>query len=97
MDIELWKNKKKELNLTFDELSDITGISRRQLLYLFNGNAKNPGVDTVQRIEKALGIAEQPPTMSEQEKQLSDLIMQLTEDEVKELSSFVDYILSKRK
>jgi transcriptional regulator with XRE-family HTH domain len=36
-------------------------------------------------------------TLSEEEKQLVSLISQLTDEEVKELSSFVDYIISKRK
>lgn len=36
-------------------------------------------------------------TLSEDEKQLVSLISQLTSDEVKELSNFVDYIISKRK
>lgn len=35
-------------------------------------------------------------TLSEEEKQLVSLIAQLTDEEVKELSSFVDYIISKR-
>ena len=53
---EKWKNKKKELNLTFDELADLAKISRRQIIYLFNGSAKNPGIETVQKIERALGL-----------------------------------------
>ena len=36
-------------------------------------------------------------TLSEEEKQLVSLIAQLTDEEVKELSNFVDYIISKRK
>lgn len=36
-------------------------------------------------------------TLTEEEKQLISLISQLTNDEVKELSNFVDYIISKRK
>ena len=34
--------------------------------------------------------------LSEEEKQLIDLILSLTDEEVKELSKFVDYIISKR-
>jgi hypothetical protein len=68
-------------------------------LYLFKGEGKNTGVETVQRIERALGIEEEKnaPEYTEEEKQLFELIQQLTDEEAKELSNFVDYILSKRK
>jgi transcriptional regulator with XRE-family HTH domain len=99
IDLDLWKKRKNELNLTFDELAEKSSVSRRQLLYLFKGEGKNTGVETVQRIERALGIEEEKnaPEYTEEEKQLFELIQQLTDEEVKELSNFVDYILSKRK
>ena len=99
MNIELWKTRKKELNLTFDELAELSGVSRRQLLYLFNGNAKNTGVETVHRIEHALGIDTLPAeqNLSVEEKELFDIITQLTAEELDELSNFIDYIISKRK
>ena len=39
---------------------------------------------------------EEERALSEEEKQLIDLILSLTDEEVKELSKFVDYIISKR-
>jgi DNA-binding helix-turn-helix protein len=36
MDIELYKKRKKELNLTYDELAKISGVSRRMITGLFN-------------------------------------------------------------
>jgi transcriptional regulator with XRE-family HTH domain len=100
MDIELWKTRKKELNLTFDELAEKSNVSRRQLLYLFNGNGKNAGIETVRRVENALGLNEKTPPVREltdDEKELFELITQLTENEIDELSNFVDFLLSKRK
>ena len=97
MDIEKLKAIRKEKKLSYDDLAKMTGYSRSTITNIFCGYIDLPRHETVQAIEKALGIDEQPPAMSEQEKQLSDLIMQLTEDEVKELSNYVDYILSKRK
>lgn len=99
MDIELWKARKKELNLTFDELAEISGVSRRQLLYLFNGNAKNTGIETVQRIERALGLdtVVPAPETSEEERRLVALLNELTEDEILELSNYVDFLIAKRK
>ena len=100
MDIELWKKQKKELKLTFDDLAELSGVSRRQLFYLFNGNAKNTGIETVQRIERALGLEKEkspPSELTEGEQELITLIKQLTDEEAEELSNFVDFILSKRK
>lgn len=99
IDLDLWKKRKNELNLTFDELAEKSSVSRRQLLYLFKGEGKNTGVETVQRIERALGIEEEKtaPEYTEAEMQLFELIKQLTDEETEELSNFVDFILSKRK
>ena len=101
--IEELKSKRKELKMTFDELSSKSGIPLRTLENIFHGITKNPRIDTMQAIERALGIVpdeneptfDRPPT--EEEKQLLDLIMQLTDEETEELSNFVDFILSKRK
>ena len=102
IDLDLWKKRKQELHLTFDELAEISNVSRRQLLYLFKGEGKNTGIETVKRIERALGLDNEIPTIpdytpSEEEKQIFEMIMSMTEEEVDELSNFVDYILSKRK
>ena len=96
IDLDLWKKRKKELHLTFDALADLSNVSRRQLLYLFNGEGKNTGIETVQRVERALGINE-TLELTDEQKQLYDFIAGLSQEEVKELSSFVDYVISKRK
>lgn len=58
MDIELYKKRKKELNLTYDELAKISGVSRRMITGLFNFDEKysNPSLTTIQAIESALKI-----------------------------------------
>lgn len=50
-------------------------------------------------IEKVVTIPTPESTrqLTEEEKQLIDLILSLTDEEVAELSKFVDYIISKRK
>lgn len=60
MNIELWKKRKKELNITYDQLAELSGVSRRTIAGLF---AKQPRYQstttaTVEAIEKALGISE---------------------------------------
>ena len=105
MDIELWKSRKKELNLTFDELSELSGVSRRQLLYIFNGQAKNIGIDTAQRITCALGLDEKeksPPTeLSEGEERWMQLYYALTDDNkellIKLIATFKDMPADRRR
>ena len=98
MDLERLRKRRKELGLTYDDIVELSGISKRTVCSVFAEDA-NPRLDTVQAIERALGLDNEKTSeeLSEEEKQLVSLISQLTEEEVKELSSFVDYIISKRK
>ena len=56
INVELWEQKKKEKNLTFDELSQISGIPKRTILGIFRKEVLTPRIDTVQAIERALGL-----------------------------------------
>lgn len=93
MNLELYKTKKRELKLTFDDLSAISKVPRRTIISIFSGNTPFPRIDTVEAIEKALGISQAP----KEENELLNLINQLNEEEIQELSNYVDYIISKRK
>lgn len=95
--IEILKNLRKKQKITFEELAVKSGIPIRTIENIFHGITKHPRIDTMQAIERALGITEEPQEMTEEEKQLASLIAQLTDEETKELSNFVDYIISKRK
>ena len=103
IDLDLWKKRKNELNLTFDELAEKSSVSRRQLLYLFKGEGKNTGVETVQRIERALGIEEKnsPSDMTESETAWMELYYALTDENkdllVKMISAFNDMPAERRR
>jgi transcriptional regulator with XRE-family HTH domain len=99
IDLDLWKLKRKELKLDYQTLSKKADVSLNTIKNIFRGATTDPRVETVQRIEKALGITPQEPIQeyTEEEKQLLSLITQMTDEEVEELSNFVDYIISKRK
>lgn len=56
MNIEQLKNEKKKRKMTLQEISDLSGIPKRTVDDIFSGHTKNPRVDTLQAIEKALGI-----------------------------------------
>lgn len=89
MDISTLKQRKKELKMTLDELSKKSGIAKRTLEDIFRGATKNPRIDTLQAIERALGLTAQeetqknPPTveyLTEGEKALLDLFNRLPAD-----------------
>lgn len=69
------KQRKKELNLTFEELSLTSGVPLNTITDIFRGITKNPRIDTMQAIERALGIdnkiqAKQDFILSDDEKEL---------------------------
>ena len=58
MDIERLKKAKKENRMTLQEISDKSGIPKRTVDQIFSGKTTNPRVDTMQAIERALGISD---------------------------------------
>ena len=100
MEIQEIKAYMKSKKITYQNLADMTGLSLSCITKIFGGYAKYPRIDTIQLIERALGIEqEKTPTdeLSEGEKQLIALIKELTDDEAQELSNYIDFIISKRK
>lgn len=49
----------KENNITYQQLSDWSKIPLNTLKNLFRGKTKNPRIDTMQAIERALGLSTQ--------------------------------------
>lgn len=96
MDLELWKQTKKEKRLTLQDISDLSGIPKRTVDAIFVGKTPNPRIDTVEAIEKALGINQEPKVTSAQS-ELFELINSMNEEELAELNQIVDYVISKRK
>ena len=98
--IEVLKAKRKESKMTFEELSSKSGIPLRTLENIFHGVTKHPRIDTMQAIERALGIEEQktPPVqeLTEDEQEIFTLISQLTDEEIQEARAILQYILNKR-
>ena len=103
--IEELKQRKKELKMTMDTLSEISTIPKRTLEDVFRGVTKNPRIDTMQAIEKALGLdktqeerelKELYAGATEEKKQLFDLIMSLSDEQVDKLTEFADFLISKR-
>ena len=61
MNIQKWKQRKKELGWTHDELAEKSGVSRRTIAGIFSGYPRyeSPTYNTIQAIERALGLSEE--------------------------------------
>ena len=62
--IEQLKIIKKEKKLTLQQIADLSGIPKRTVDDIFSGHTLNPRLDTIQAIERALGLA---PEWTEEE------------------------------
>ena len=67
VNISMYKSKKKELGYTFETLSQKSGVPIQTLHNIFRGQTTTPRIDTVQAIERALGLA---PTFTDEERAL---------------------------
>ena len=56
MNIEILKKILKERKITYAKLSELSGISIYTIKSIFCGRSKNPTIDTVNAIKKALGL-----------------------------------------
>lgn len=56
MDVSKLNERKKELGITFDELAKKSGVPKRTIVGVFRGYVQTPRVDTVEAIERALGL-----------------------------------------
>lgn len=65
MDILEIKKYMKVNKITYQELSDISKIPITTLKDIFRGKTKNPRIDTMNAIEKALNIPNSPPVVVE--------------------------------
>ena len=95
--VSLIKSHLKSSGITYEQLSKESNIPLNTLKNIFSGRTKNPRIDTIQAIERALGIDDRPAETQKAESELIASLNELTEEELVELSSFIDFIISKRK
>ena len=62
MDLTTWKDAKKRLGLTIAEIAKRAGIPQGTVQNIFAGYVPTPRIDTVQAIERALGLDKTQPT-----------------------------------
>lgn len=94
MGIEYIKIRKKELNMTTEELSSISGVSIGTLNKILAGQTSDPKFETLRAICKALGIklsdlddydSAKEPDLSEDQQKLLSLFNELNAEGKEEL------------
>ena len=63
MDLNLWRAAKKEQHLTIAEIAERACLPKGTVQNIFCGYVPNPRTDTVEAIERALGLNEKSPTV----------------------------------
>jgi repressor LexA len=96
------KQKREELGLSAEQLGEKIGKAKTTIYRYESGFIDKLPSEILLKIANALGVTplylmgiEEENTKEENE--LISLINQLNEEELKELSNFIDYIISKRK
>ena len=54
--LELWKEQKQKLKLKYDDIAERSNIPKGTIQNIFAGYIDNHRIDTVQAIERALGL-----------------------------------------
>ena len=54
--IQYYKDYLKQKNITYEKLSEMSGIPLNTLKNIFRGKTEHPRIDTIQAIERALGL-----------------------------------------
>ena len=78
-DIERLKRAKKEKGFSYDELAQLTGLSRSTITNIFCGYIDLPRHYTIQAIERALGLIDTPASLSDDERALLNLFAEAEE------------------
>ena len=100
MDIQAIKLFLKQNKITYEQLSEKSGIPLNTLKNIFSGRTPTPRIDTMQAIERALGLDKEkspPSELTESEQDWLKLFYELDENDqatligvVKALKSMTD-------
>lgn len=96
IDIDLWNRRRKELKLSLYDIAEATQIGISTIKDIFRGKRPTPRIDTVEAIEKVLGITREPPQPPPKTGQISTSSpasgVSLTEKETRLLRAFSELV-----
>lgn len=95
---------RKAKGLSMKELGKMFGLAE-STISLYESGKRQPDTEIIKRFANFFGVSvdyllgvsqEEEPEYTEDEKELFDLIMQLTDEEAQEMWHFLEYLISKR-
>lgn len=106
MDIMEIKKYLKAHKITYKQLAEMSGVPESTLKNIFGGFTSNPRMDTIEAIERALGINEKSSPAEQESLKVPDSLKPyqfaffegmdgLSEESVKDILKYVDYVKSK--
>ena len=102
MNLELWKKIKKEKKLTIEQIAKAANLPKGSVQNIFCGYVPNPRSDTVEAIERALGINEKSPPATQEGVKIPDALKPyqlaffegiegLSDEAVKDILKYVEF------
>ncbi len=79
MDIKQLNEIRKNAGLSIEELSSRANLPKSTVEKILFGIVKHPRIDTIQAIERALGLSETPSSLSDDERALLTLFAEAEE------------------
>ena len=106
MDIMEIKRYLKEHKITYKMLAEMSGVPESTLKNIFGGFTPHPRTDTMEAIERALGINEKSSPAEQESVKIPDSLKPyqfaffegmdgLSEESVKDILKYVDYVKAK--
>lgn len=77
--IEALKLVAKNKNITYEKLAELSEIPISTLKKIFSGKTTNPRLDTIQAIERALGLDEEPKNSVQIPDKYKDIMVALND------------------
>lgn len=78
VNLDLLRQRKKEMRLSFDDITERTGCSRRGIISVFNGETTCPRIDTLQKIAEVLELPIESVSSDFNYKQTEPLVQTVT-------------------
>ena len=108
MNLELWKKIKKEKKLTIEQIAKAANLPKGSVQNIFCGYVPNPRSDTVEAIERALGINEKSPPATQEGVKIPDALKPyqyaffegiegLSDEGMKDILKYVEFVKAKEK
>lgn len=97
MDIQEIKKYMKDNKITYKQLSEMCGVPESTLKNIFGGFTANPRVDTMQAIEKALGLesTEVPEQLKKIPLALYEGLDGLSDEGMQDVIKYINYVKAK--